>query len=361
MGVSLQKTDLKVEVLVNSPGVHDEVRIRRPYAELQRRGVDCRIHERPFRMSQCIRRKSIVIWQRPLPDSRKRMIEHFDWLTQRESLLFVDLDDHIRLFDSTLRSKLKQQDYANLRFCHGIITSNAWLAQELSKYNRNIYTVDNNIGPLKKPDLKKHEDAIKVKGGTKIFIANQNRNSEHKSMIKELQRWLKEDEKVHLVIINDKDLARKLPEGRISFYPRVTYAQYRKILSRCHVALAPLFESIENRCKTVIKWQECTADGVVLVAGPELYGKTLNNQTGTWVSCVEELIKEARRLANDPQLRVNIVEKALKHYSRYGWDAKSQSEYHYWLLSQLWRKRDKLHLRALGNLEPIRELMLTQT
>ena len=61
---------LRIDVLVNSPGPHDQVRIRDPFSALQQLGVDCRIQERPFRFSSCIRPHSLVIWQRPLPESR---------------------------------------------------------------------------------------------------------------------------------------------------------------------------------------------------------------------------------------------------------------------------------------------------
>ena len=63
---------LRIEVLVNSPGPHDQVRIREPFAALQALGVDCRIHERPFRFNDCIRPHSLVIWQRPLRESQQR-------------------------------------------------------------------------------------------------------------------------------------------------------------------------------------------------------------------------------------------------------------------------------------------------
>ena len=57
---------LQIEVLVNSPGLYDQVRIREPFAALRKQGVDCRIHERPFRFNDCIRPHSLVIWQGPL-------------------------------------------------------------------------------------------------------------------------------------------------------------------------------------------------------------------------------------------------------------------------------------------------------
>ena len=115
----LNDRPLQIEVLVNSPGPHDQVRIREPFMALQALGVDCRIHERPFRFNDCIRPYSLVIWQRPLPESQQRQWEHLQWLRQRGCLLLTEWDDHPELLPASVRQQLADQAMAPPRLCHG--------------------------------------------------------------------------------------------------------------------------------------------------------------------------------------------------------------------------------------------------
>lgn len=330
-------------MLLNSPGVHDEVRIRRPYGELQRIGVDCRIHERPFRMRQCVREGSIIIWQRPLPETRELMIQNFIWFSKRDCLLLIDLDDHPELFDKETKNKMVSQRYANIRFCHGILTSNGHLAEELRKYNPAIFTVDNCIGDEEsvKGDLKEGAKDNKSEE-IRVFVANQNRKEEHKQLGEILKELQIKAPNIHFEIIADSSLAEHLPQQAVTSHPRLGYKEYRKILSRCHIALAPLNQSVQNKCKTVIKWQECAAEDVVLVGGPELYGRTLNKDVGVWINDINELLPITRKLIDDPVLRANITKKAKNHLRENGWAGPYQTLWHRWLLETLWKKRHRL-------------------
>lgn len=333
---------MKIDVLLNSPGIHDEVRIRRPYEALQRSGVDCIIHERPFRLNQCTRKDSIVVWQRPLPESKEIMLEHLEWFMKRNCILLVDLDDHFEQFNVAQRGKLKQQDYAILRFSHGVITSNSWLAKEFFGYNPIVFTLDNCIGKSQRSNVILNHRPSKGEK-IKILIANQNRHKEHLSLIPSLKNWLEEEDNIHLEIINDQALKSALPSKRITHHPLLTYLQYRNLLKTCQIALSPLEKGKKNRCKTVVKWQECTEEGVVLVAGPELYRVTLNNNVGCWVDNTEDIVTKARRIYTNETERINILKNAQQHIHNYGWECTAQSRWHRWLLEKIWQKQDKLN------------------
>ena len=302
-------------------------------------------------MRSCIRDNSIVVWQRPLPESRELMIQNFIWLSKKNCLLLVDLDDHPGLFDRKSQNQMLNQKFANLSCCHGILTSNGHLANELKKYNPSIYTIDNCIGNIPKtPDLPKHWHDSNDSKRIKIFIANQNREEEHKSIIEGLLKLLKQDQRIHLEIVADTKLSKKMPAARITSHPRLTYCEYRKILSQCHIALAPLSHSVENKCKTVIKWQECTAEGVVLVAGPELYGSTLSKNVGAWIDEINELVPTTIKLINNPELRENILKSAWRHLDHNGWVGDRQTLWHGWLMETLWKKRCRLDYYATGRI-----------
>lgn len=328
----------RIDVLINSPGPHDQVRIRLPYHTLQQLGVDCRLHERPFHFNSCIRPNSLVIWQRPLPDAAHRMREHLQWLRQRGCLLLVDWDDHPDLFPDRIRQRLSAMAMAPLVYCHGILTSNPQLARALHNYNPLTLCLDNYIGLAPSLNLKKHRGAAKP---TRVFIGNLNRQQDHQQLVHALRLWLEEDARIQLVIVGDSGLAQQLPAARTDCHSMLAYAAYRQVLQSCHLALLPLSNSAAHACKTVIKWQECAAESVAVVGGPALYGGCVGPEGGYWVTDLGSIVPRARELADRLDLRLQLVAQA-HAMLRQGWDPKTQLEWHAWLLHHLWLRRQRL-------------------
>lgn len=342
--------DIRVDVLLNSPGPHDQVRIRDPYQGLQRLGLDCRIHERPFVFSQCIRQDSIVVWQRPLPESRSRMLEHLQWLRQRGCLLLIDWDDHPDLFPQSVRSALASMEMAPLRYCHGILTSSAWLASCLGQYNPLVISVDNGFNQIPMLNLNKQLRDCSGEKPLRVMVGNLNRGSEHHQILPALLQWLHEDPYVQIVVVADQQLINALPWKRVEAHDLLPYASFRRLLQSCELALLPLANNEANRCKTVIKWQECAAESVAVVGGPALYSKTLAAHAGVWVTQLSEIVPAARHLANNAVQRCQIVCAAQKELRR-NWVLQDSAPWHLWLLGHLWGRRkpiDAFTSRRLG-------------
>ena len=322
---------LQIEVLINSPGPHDQVRVRDPFLALQGLGLDCRIHERPFLFNSCIRPYSLVIWQRPLPESRQRQWEHLQWLRQRGCLLLTEWDDHPRLFPTTVQWDLVKLQLAPLELCHGIHTSSSQLAELLRPVNPVALVLDNTVAEIPPLNLQKHSAG----GGLRVFIGNQNREKEHRQLVEPLRAWLLEDPNVQLVVVGDQGLMNCLPAERLETHPILPYSSYKKLLGSCLIALLPLERNQPNRCKTPIKWLECAAESVAVVAGPELYNKVpLNKQTGL-INNLEEMISAARKLSKNEPGRKAQVEKAYAHT----WTLQAQLPLRLWLYKQLWKRR----------------------
>ena len=292
----LKDRRLKIEVLINSPGPHDQVRVRQPFLALQKIGVDCRLHERPFRFNSCIRPHSLVFWQRPLPPSWEMQVEHLQWLRERGCLLLTEWDDHPNLFPKKIQKQLRSCEMAPLVACHAIHSSSAALATTLKFWN---------IGDLPRKQCGGDSGTTTSKapvGKIKIFIGNQNRLKEHAELIGPLQNWLRDEPKVKVVIIGDENLAKKIDmQDQIEYHPLLPYTEYRKVLRKCNIALLPLKKGEPERCKTVIKWAEAAAESVAVVAGPELYTSIAKNSRGETTCCVgsdiNEIIMKARALS----------------------------------------------------------------
>ena len=353
----LNDRPLQIEVLVNSPGPHDQVRIREPFVALQALGVDCRIHERPFRFNDCIRPHSLVIWQRPLPESQQRQWEHWQWLRERGCLLLTEWDDHPELLPAGVRQQLADQDLAPLRLCHGLHTSSARLAQVLRRVNPLTLVLENAIADIPGLQMAKHKAEP-----LRVLIANQNRGADQRKMLGGLKRWLAEDPHLELVILADRELASSLPQERIRFARVLTYKRYRQMMGQCQLALLPLSRSLANSCKTPIKLMECAAESVATISGPELYGPQAIRGLSVLAESPEQVVEHARKLVNDPQATKALVTRA-HHWVCSEMALQVQLPQRLWIYRMLWRKRraiDRLAKQrfASTNLALAGELML---
>ena len=336
---------LRIEVLVNSPGPHDQVRIRDPFHALQQRGVDCRIHERPFQFNSCIRPHSLVIWQRPLPGSRQRQWEHLQWLRQRGCLLLTEWDDHPDLFPEAIQAPLRSMELAPLELCHGLHTSTARLALELEAIQPLSLVLENRVAAIPPLNHKKHSITQ-----LRVLVANQNRGPEHQAISTALLHWVHRCKQLQVVVVADRALAAQMPGNQLVFHPRLNYQHYRELLKSCHIALLPLAEGRANACKTPIKLLECAAESVAAVCGPELYGRWAPAEVATVVDSVEALVPAAQGLAHALQQRQLQVELAHRWVSTH-WSLGDGSATRLWLYQELWTRRHQLDQRLVGRLK----------
>ena len=336
---------LQIEVLVNSPGPHDQVRIRDPFMALQAQGVDCRIHERPFRFNDCIRPHSLVIWQRPLPASLQRQWEYFQWLRKRGCLLFTEWDDHPELFPATVQQHLKDECMAPLRLCHGLHTSSTKLEDALRGLNPVTVVLENAIANIPALQMAKHKDRP-----LRVLIANQNRHSDQHKMLGGLKRWLEEDRHMKLVILADQKLASSLPGERVHFVRLLPYRRYRQLMAQCQLALLPLSQSKANACKTPIKLMECAAESVATISGPELYGPQAIRGLSILAKSPEHVVEQARRLFNDRPAKEALVARAHR-WVRSEMSMQVQLPQRLWLYRMMWRKRFEIDRLAQQRFE----------
>jgi len=336
---------LRLEVLVNSPGPHDQVRIRDPFNALQRLGMDCRIHERPFRFNSCIRPHSLVIWQRPLPESRQRQWEHLQWLRQRGCLLLTEWDDHPSLFPASIREPLEAVAMAPLELCHGLHTSSARLALELRAIQPLAVVLENHVANIPALNLEKHSTPQ-----LRVLVANQNRSPEHQVISDALLEWVQSCAGLQVVVVADHDLAAKLPANQRDYHQILDYQNYRKLLRSCHIALLPLAPSTANACKTPIKLLECAAESVATVCGPELYGRSAPAGVATVVDALEAIVPAAQALAEGLQRRQRQVEQAQRWVETH-WDLDHGQAARVWLYEQLWTRRHQLDQRLVARLQ----------
>ena len=121
----------------------------------------------------------------------------------------------------------------------------------------------------------------------------------------------------------------------------LSYETYREMMRRCHIGLLPLSKSLKNSCKTPIKMMECAAESVAAVGGPELYGSITIRGLGILAQSPEDVVKEARKLAEDPIRRRCIVRKA-HNWVEQELNLEKNLKHRLWLYKKLWEKRQEV-------------------
>ena len=330
----------RVDVLVNSPGAWATVRTDQPFAALQRSGWDVRVHTKPFLLQQVVRPASLVVWQRPLPDSVAQWLAVVAWIRAQGCLLLVEWDDHPDLFPPGIRAKGQSLDWLQLRCAHGLQASSLQLHRVLRGFHPAVWLLENAVDPvppLRWPSASEH---------ARIFLANFNREAEHRRLARVLADWLCEADGPTLVTLGSSGLDGLMPMQRWERHPVQPYEQYRRLLSSCDVALLPLDKGEAQACKTAIKWQEAAAESVAVVAGPELYGPwCADGRYGICVSSVDEVIPEARDLVCDLPRRQLIVADAHARVSAL--QLQRQLLWRMELYQRLWRLRPALDRQLL--------------
>jgi len=332
----------RLEVLVNSPGPWAAVRIDQPYAALQARGWDVRLHPTPFRLDQVVRPASLVIWQRPLPGSWDDWRACLQWLRQQGCLLVVEWDDHPALFPESVREQFGRAKLVHLQLAHALQCSNPRLARQLQPFHPLPLVVENGVAPIPAPNLGKHAPGQPLR----LFLANFNREREHRQLAEPLARWLRSDPRLRLVTVGPSGLEGLLPAGQLEPHPALPYGAYRQVLASCQIALLPLEAGEPQACKTAIKWLEAAAESTAVVAGPELYGPWLaGNRCGLWARSIAEVVPLAQQLAARSELRQQVVRAAHQACQAHGLER--QLAWREELYGHLWRQRVALDRQLL--------------
>src|SRR5262249_25680267 len=126
--------------------------------------------------------------------------------------------------------------------------------------------------------------------------------------------------------------------------PYCPYARYEELLHGCDIGLLPLEPTRFNEMKSDLKWLECAAHGVVALASPTVYGRSIvAGETGLIYHSVEEFEGQLRELIGNRSWRQRIAGQA------YEWVK------HKRLLSQHYRARYQWYLQMLDRLPQLTE------
>lgn len=255
----------------------NDVRVTIPSMAMNARdGIRCRVIGTGGRIAQAQAEEgNIFIWQRQIltPDTVK---EHLG-LLKSGYVTVGEWDDDPRLWD-----KIVKTDFFTLRCVHAVQTSTPELAQFLRQYNPNIAIFQNQIAEL--PPMRPDES---FRRPVRLFFGALNREADWAPVMPHLNEALSRLRgAVHVQVVHDADFYEALDTEHKKFQPTCDYDTYKQLLRESDIALLPLSDTPSNRLKSDLKFIECAANGVAVIASPVVYQKTLEHGK-TGLMCAE--------------------------------------------------------------------------
>jgi SAM-dependent methyltransferase len=269
----------------------------------------------------------VVVFQRAIlrkPEGLPVLAE----LVRRGYLLVAEMDD-----DPARWPEMAEHDYLTYRVCHAVQTSTEPLAECLREFNPTVGVFPNQITALPPP----REYAG---GPVGLFFGALNREDDWAPVLEPLNRILADyPGRVRVRVLHDQTFYDLLRTADKTFEPFVPVERYQEVLRDCEVGLLPLEPSRFNRMKSDLKFLECAAQGVAVLASPTVYENSVEHgRTGVLYRSPAEFESSLRRLIEDAEWRRSLARNA------YAWVRERR------LLSQHYRRRTEWYRELLGRL-----------
>ncbi len=239
----------------------------------------------------------VIIQQR----FRSLNLTHQRNMLNDDILLIAELDD-----DPAGLQGYAENDYIQLRAVHAVQVSTERLAEIVREYNPNVAVFENQIAdlpPMHGPIMDRQ---------VSIFYGAQNRESDWLPIMPTLNRIIAEfGNELEFQVIHDRAFFDALETTEKTFTPFCEYPIYRRLLGSCDIALLPLEPGRFNECKSDIKFLECAAEGVAVLASPTAYENTIDEAvTGVIYYGVRGFEDALRTLIQNNAMRHGFAERA---------------------------------------------------
>lgn len=270
--------------------------------------------------------EKVFIWQRIWPQNVAQQRE----LIRRGYLVVAEIDD----------DPLRWREYheANGFFafsaCHAVQTSTEPLAEYLRQFNPQVAVFPNQLAWL--PPFR----PVRRTEPLTLFFGALNREEDWQPILPALNRLLQNyGDRLRVKVIHDRLFYDALTTPHKDYIPFCPYEKYLEVLQSCDIAILPLEPTRFNTMKSDLKYLECAANSVAVLASPTVYaGSIRHGQTGFLYHSPEEFGQHFTRLIEDVCCRESMIKQA------YRWAADQR------LLSRHYRQRLNWYGGLLSNL-----------
>ena len=247
----------------------------------------------------------VFIWQRPFLDyplGAEQLMATQKALLEAGYLVLVEVDDLPSIWSEAVQTRFIDL----LRSCHGVQASTQPLADYLRSFNPNVVVFPNHL-PFLPPQRTPAIDAPVT-----LFFGDQNREQDWELIMPALNRVLSvHGSQVQVWVVHDQRFFEALETEQKQFEPGCSYSRYQEILLSCDIGLLPLRATEFNTMKSDLKFLECAAHGVAVLASPTVYsGSIVEGQTGLIYHSVEEFAAKLNELIINRELRCRIATQA---------------------------------------------------
>jgi glycosyltransferase involved in cell wall biosynthesis len=189
-------------------------------------------------------------------------------------------------------------DHFAFRGVHAVQTSTPALAELLRGFNPELAIFPNSVDAL--PEFANFQDTRRLR----VFLGALRREEDFAPLLPALNRLLAAaGERLFLEVVFDQATHAALATPHKRFHPLLAYPAYRTLLGSCDGALLPLNDTRFNRFKSDLKYIECAAHGLAVIASPVVYGGSIaDGRTGVIARTPEAFAEALADFLNDPAL-----------------------------------------------------------
>jgi len=244
--------------------------------------------------------EKVFIWQRTIMQY-PGYIPKLKELLQQDYLIVAEIDDNpIR------RREYADNNYLSYRGCHCVQTTTEPLAKILRQYNHNVAVFPNQLAYLPPPRIYPAEHTVT------IFFGALNRENDWQPIMAALNRVLvAHKHRIRVKVIHDRRFFEALEIQQKEFESFCSYERYQEIMYSCDIALLPLVANPVNEMKSDLKFIECAARGVAVLASPTVYEHSIvEGETGLIYKHEKEFEIKLNSLIYDTSMRQEIAENA---------------------------------------------------
>ncbi len=251
------------------------------------------------------------------------------WLDE-DRLLIAEIDD-----DPAWLKGIPESDYMPLRAVHAIQTTTEVMAETCRRFNPHVAVFPNQIADL--PPFPEPRDI-----NPSIFFGALNREADWAPIMPALNRVLEAHIGVSVQVVHDRAFFDALECPLKTFTPFCQWDEYRKILRSCDIALLPLEDNRINRHKSDLKFIECAAEGVAVLASETVYEPDLKNidEAGICYLNPEGFRKGLEWLINEPHGRRTLAANAYAYVRDHRLLSQHYRRRHEWYLELMSRKKE---------------------
>ncbi|MEG4941725.1 methyltransferase domain-containing protein [Microcoleus sp. F4-D5] len=244
--------------------------------------------------------EKVFIWQRTIMQY-PAYIPQLKELLQQGYLIVAEIDDN-----PVRRREYADNNYLSYRGCHCVQTSTEPLAKILRQYNPNVAVFPNQLAYLPPPRIYPAQDTVT------IFFGALNREKDWQPIMAALNRVLvAHKHRIRVKVIHDRRFFESLKIQQKEFEPFCSYERYQEIMYSCDIALLPLVANPVNETKSDLKFIECAARGVAVLASPTVYEHSIvEGETGLIYRYEKEFETKLNSLISDTSRRREIAANA---------------------------------------------------